>query len=497
MKKVLIVAVVAAVFVAGCKRKTENGGKAGKKQQNRTTSKQKKRPGGQKPEAPPGMALIEGVGDEPIFIRREAVNVQEYVNFLESTGRPVPERYSGPGVDTDRPVTGLSLREARRLAKWMLGQLPSAREWQAAPDSVVSGAYPWRLEQGKDKPRPGARVYVVKHYRPGSKGEKQARKRKEKMLSSMLEARRKEVSKLRKQVTSDLEDIESNWQELWKQYKTRLFNYLKLRAKEARRQAEKTRKQTVFSIMNQLRERKIKNLIRLQQSTDTSEQAMQKAVKKYRNFLSQQVQKVKDKRASLEDAMSGMSDRVLEMKQKVENAGSDMLTPVLKSIQEELKEVPEKLDELEAAVEARNKLQETHDSLDTARKQVNEMKSRASEMQEHIKSMKQESEAKAEGIRKLDRSIEEEKDKLSGLSDTLDRSFDAEQELFDALQKLTEVSTEKRVHEAQMEELQSALEVLGSDAAGDAGGESEGDDTGGDGGNGDQGSSEDAGQESE
>ncbi|MEF8788051.1 MAG: SUMF1/EgtB/PvdO family nonheme iron enzyme, partial [Planctomycetota bacterium] len=356
VKKILIIAAVAAVFAAGCRRKTpsdgENGEEKQKQQQEKTTTGQEKKEkqAGQEPEPPSGMARIEGVGDETIFIRKEPVTVQEYVDFRESTGRPVPDRFSGPGVDTDRPVTGLSLRQARRLATWMLGQLPSAREWQAAPNSVASGTYPWRIEQGEDTPRPGAKVYIVKHYRPGSEGEQQARQRREKMLSELLQDRREEVQKLRKQVTSDLQDIESNWQEVWQQYKTAFFNHLELQAQAARRQARKTRKQTVATILNRVRERKIQNLIRLQQS-DASSQEMQQAVEKYRNFLSTQVQQVQDKRKALEEQMGGMSDRVLNMKQKVENAGSARLKPVLQSIRQKLEDVPQEFDDIEAALE--------------------------------------------------------------------------------------------------------------------------------------------------
>lgn len=466
VKRILIIAAVAAVFAAGCRRKTPSGQETdGNGQAQKTPQQQQQQKGKQtqqqQPEAPPGMALIEGVGDEPIFIRREPVTVQEYIDFLEATGRSVPERYSGSGVDTDRPVTGLTLRRARQLAKWMLGQLPSAREWQAAPNSVVSGTYPWRLEQGEDNPRPGAKVYIVKHYRPGGEGEEQARQRKKKMLSNLVASRRDEVEKLRQEVSSELQEVESNWQDIWKQYKTAFFNYLELQAKQARRQAEKTRKQTVATFLNQVRERKIQNLISLQQS-DASAQEMQQAVEKYRNFLSQQVQQVKDKRNSLEDQMSGMSDRVLQMKQKVESAGSSMLKPMLTSIRGELEDVPTEFDDIEAAMDARDTLQEIRKNLEDARGRVSTMESRLSELQSQIETLKQETEGEAADIEKLDRSIQEEKDKLSGLSDTLERSFENEQKLFDALQKLSSVSIKKKVQEAQIEELQSALDMLGS-----------------------------------
>ena len=460
VKKILIIAAVAAVFAAGCRRKTSNGDNTGEKQGPGTTTgqkqqqQQKQKQAQQQPEAPPGMALIQGVGDEPIFIRTQPVTVQEYVDFLEATGRSAPERYSGPGVDTDRPVTGLSLRRARRLTTWMLGQLPSAREWQAAPDSVVSGTYPWRLEQGEDAPRPGAKVYIVKHYRPGDPGEEQARQRKNEMLSELLKERRQEVSELRQQGSSGLNDIESSWQDTWSQYKTRFFNYLALKAEQTRRQAEKRRKQTVATILNQLRERKIQNLIRLQQ-TDASAQEMQQAVEEYRSYLSQQLQNVQEKKNSLEEQMSGMSDRVLEMKQQVENAGSTMLEPVLQSIRQELDNVPDQLDDIEAAVQARDRLREIRSSLEEARSRANALESRLSDLQEQIQSLEEESDGGQTDVEKLDRNIEEEKEKLSGLSDTLDRSFETEQELFDALSELSSISIKKRVQEAQTGESSS------------------------------------------
>ena len=217
LRKLLIVAALAAVVAVGCERKstqptTPSGEQPGQGQpqvQQPTT-----------PSAPEGMALIEGVGEGQVYIRTEPVTVVEYVEFFKATGRDVPQQYSGSGVDTDQPVTGLTLRQARQLATWKLGKLPTANEWRAAPDDVVSGSYPWRLEQGEDAPRPGAKVYIVKHYKPGSSGEQQAKDRRDEMMNQMLSSARADVQEARQNLQGRLGDLRSKWQTGWKKYKT-------------------------------------------------------------------------------------------------------------------------------------------------------------------------------------------------------------------------------------------------------------------------------------
>ncbi|MCB9891388.1 MAG: protein kinase [Planctomycetes bacterium] len=82
----------------------------------------------------------------PFLIDRYPVTNGDYARFLEATGRPMPLPWRGIGVRPgdwyERPVTGVTMRDARDYAEFVGKRLPTRHEWELAvrgqdPDSWV------------------------------------------------------------------------------------------------------------------------------------------------------------------------------------------------------------------------------------------------------------------------------------------------------------------------------------------------------------------------
>lgn len=117
------------------------------------------------PTAPPGMIYVPGGefmmgrngGDayegpplkfavKPFFIDRTEVRNEEYLRFIEATGRPAPPdwvegRYP---LGADRlPVVNVTWNDALEYSKWAKKRLPSEAEWEFAARGTDSRIYPW------------------------------------------------------------------------------------------------------------------------------------------------------------------------------------------------------------------------------------------------------------------------------------------------------------------------------------------------------------------
>ena len=98
----------------------------------------------------------------PFYIDTHPVTNARYAQYLNATGyTPVDpmnwlKQWNGsatpPAGTRDRPVTYVSLNEARLFCSWAGGRLPHSYEWQYAAQGTDGRLYPW----GNSKSTPGA-----------------------------------------------------------------------------------------------------------------------------------------------------------------------------------------------------------------------------------------------------------------------------------------------------------------------------------------------------
>ena len=72
----------------------------------------------------------------------------EYAAFVQAKKAPRPHWMHRPGFgDPERPVVGVTLRDARRYARWAGKRLPSSKEWLRAAQGTDKRPYPGGEEQ--------------------------------------------------------------------------------------------------------------------------------------------------------------------------------------------------------------------------------------------------------------------------------------------------------------------------------------------------------------
>jgi formylglycine-generating enzyme required for sulfatase activity len=120
------------------------------------------------PPAPPGMSYIpggkfemgrlDGTPDErplrvlelkPFFLDRTEVTNQQYLAYVEATGRRAPSHWrAGKPLSTELnfPVVNITWQDANDFAAWAGKRLPTEEEWEFAARGTDGRLYPW----GKD-----------------------------------------------------------------------------------------------------------------------------------------------------------------------------------------------------------------------------------------------------------------------------------------------------------------------------------------------------------
>jgi formylglycine-generating enzyme required for sulfatase activity len=101
------------------------------------------------------------------WIDRTEVSNAEYQRFCDATGHPAPAMWAGLALGRDaqwanRPVVGVSFRDAQAYAEWAGKRLPTYSEWQLAARGSDGRAFPWG-EDGLEDPervRAGANAWL-------------------------------------------------------------------------------------------------------------------------------------------------------------------------------------------------------------------------------------------------------------------------------------------------------------------------------------------------
>jgi serine/threonine protein kinase len=81
---------------------------------------------------------------DPYYIDKYPVTVQEYEEFLKSTGHNPPKFWEDPEFNGPRqPVVGITFNDALAYAGWVGKKLPTEKQWEYAARGRDNRKYPW------------------------------------------------------------------------------------------------------------------------------------------------------------------------------------------------------------------------------------------------------------------------------------------------------------------------------------------------------------------
>lgn len=82
------------------------------------------------------------------YVDETEVSNQQFKQFADATGRPVPEALSK--ARPDDPVANVALKDAEAYAAWAGKRLPTEQEWEKAARGTDSRSYPWGTQPWTD-----------------------------------------------------------------------------------------------------------------------------------------------------------------------------------------------------------------------------------------------------------------------------------------------------------------------------------------------------------
>ena len=78
------------------------------------------------------------------YIDRTPVTNRRYADFIAQTGHPAPAFWGDPRFNRpDRPVVGVTYRDAEAYCRWAQKRLPTEDEWEAAARGPDGRIWPW------------------------------------------------------------------------------------------------------------------------------------------------------------------------------------------------------------------------------------------------------------------------------------------------------------------------------------------------------------------
>ena len=458
LRKACVLGVCLAMLATGCRKKEKEPPKP---------------EGGGTPQvvAPAGFARVPG-SEGTVFISRQPANVGDYLAYLSAVGLPVPERLGAIDVARNRPVTGITLEEARRFAAWKLARLPDAAEWQAAAQIVGGGVYPWGEGLPAGEVRPDARVFLVRNWIDGSPQEQQALSARQQVMDDALAQHREAVAELTGELEEALAKGADAAREQWTAAKPKVFIAIGKQKELAELSAARTRRNDVLAILGLLGRKKA-DLIRLKLADDAQPGALEEAIKAYGTELATHRNQAQEAAAGVMQANKEASQQVVQMTQKVEQAAAALAAGISASIGvEAVPELPP--GSIEQAVSQQEGLRETLAAVNVSATSRTEFFTRLTrESVQRALKLDKELATVAEGDDAA-QAIEDMEKRIKALNEDLEAQFEQEPHLFADLRKLTEVSARKTGLEAEMAELRALLTALDLVGAGGAAGGPEG-----------------------
>ena len=213
LRRMLPVAICAALLVTGCEKKEEKP----------PTPVRVTRPASR---TPAGMVSISAA--QPVFIATKPLTIGQYIQYLEGTGQDVPVQWQDvlPGSpEAGRSAVGLTQTEARRCAVWHLKRLPTREEWARAAEVVKPRPYPWN-EDGSPV-APSAEVYLVQGYDTQSADDLlEARREKEGLADTILNEYLAEIEALGENLRGEIKAERARRQLAWEEVKPVFFALL-------------------------------------------------------------------------------------------------------------------------------------------------------------------------------------------------------------------------------------------------------------------------------
>lgn len=450
LRRIITLLICLVVLIPACRKKTEPEQKQKPLQKQEPTVK-----------APPGMTVIQGVENGPVFMRNEPVTVAEYQEFLTTIGRPVPEQRSGDNATLQKPVTGLTLEQANEYATWQLASVPTANEWRNATTIVGNRPYPWGPDADPDAPRPNAELYIVQRYLPNSRGEEVATQEKKDLREKILSKRVDEIVTLQETLDGQLKELQGQWKSLWQEMKPAFFESLKTTNRAARIKAEQEGQNTGLRILQEVATEKVKQ-INLKVNKASSEK-MEQAAQAYRAFLKENLQMVQQKLEGLKDTRAELDEQTLEMKQKLEKAGENWVQNSVDDVVGMREGASRAGGTLSEALQAKDLLQRALDMLEQKAPDMDKMSQLVNSIRQSAEEAEKEAQRLAANAEAADE-IASLKEKLDNLSQHLDKDFPGEQELIKALEELVDRSAKVKALRAEVEELTSMAERIGNES---------------------------------
>lgn len=433
-----ILLVLVLALAAGCRKEEPEPEKE--------TSKKEEQP--EKQRAPKGFAKME----EEVFITKQPVRVEQYVNYLNATGQDIPEWVQSPAIDYQDPVTGLEKQEAGELARFLKLRLPTPEEWEKASDVVGNRPYPLSEEASED-----AIIHLVRDWGKGDDGEKAAARARQKLFDQINQMHRDVIKKKAEQLKQLQQKFGNKVKEQWQAFKKSLTDVKEDQKAKARKAAQAKGQETVFKILQRVGDEK-KKIIHAKFKEETNEEAIEKAKKSYSDFLKTQ-----------RDNLKELSDKVVEDNQAL----SEQARELMKELEGEADSLIHNINNPTTGFVVRSEQVEDPQTMGALRgkitRELDSLRSAAEQMQKQLKQTEKDLEAKAKDLeeqiaevkeKSMDEKIATVKKKIQAINDNLDAQFEQEPHLFKELQEYTELVATKKALQQEIAVLEEALEIF-------------------------------------
>ena len=449
-RKACVIGLCLVALLAGCKKKTEPG------DQTTEVSQDVHLP-------PAGMTQLTIEG-QALFITKKPVSVADYVAFLQQTGQPAPAalasglEQAGAAV---APVDGLSLDQALAYGKWQLMRLPTAEEWEHAGEVVGREAYPWGEELTAGQPRPGAKLFLVRDWESGSQAEQQARQAREESLGKLRAQHLTRIAALKGQVEEFVEAGSERLDGKWKQLKPKLSGVVQDTKELADLGAREEIREKILEVLGEDGRQKLK--IADLQVSDATPEAVAEAVQQYEQFLAGQRNSVQKRTDELLAACGKAQETAFELKEKLDQAGLDLVErfnvvaePILLDAGEQLG----RLESLEKLLAVQERLEGLLKKLEAAEGELTgllaemeqEAVGRAAELKKQIEALAGEGEAAAK--------VAEMQKKITEISDHIEKQFAHEPQLYQQMAGLLDAAARRKALATEADELKKTLNAF-------------------------------------